>query len=246
MDIEAQEAAPETVQETQEPSSNSLLNESEPLGEGEYFLSNGVKGSGDMPEWYQASRYKSVADQAKAYTELEKKFGGFTGAPKDGYKGPEGIDGEDALYKEFLSYATETNMSQKAFDKGFALLQAQMGVNESVTIEGEMAKLGENAEGRISHINQYISNNLKGEAAERVKEMVTDARSVELIEALIGATAQPNLPKDSEGSVGMSKDELDSLMFAKDEHGNFKRSIDPAYEKKVQKALESYANQLQR
>ena len=64
----------------------SLVDAAEPtLGEGEFFLSEGIKGVGDLPEWYKADKYKSIAEQAKAYTELEKKFGGFTGAPKDGY-----------------------------------------------------------------------------------------------------------------------------------------------------------------
>ena len=58
----------------------SLVDAAEPtLGEGEFFLSEGIKGVGDLPEWYKADKYKSVAEQAKAYTELEKKFGGFTG-----------------------------------------------------------------------------------------------------------------------------------------------------------------------
>ena len=52
-----------------------------------------------MPEWYKADKYKSVAEQAKAYTELEKKFGGFTGAPKDGYSVVEGVEQDDALWQ---------------------------------------------------------------------------------------------------------------------------------------------------
>ena len=74
----------------------SLVDAAEPtLGEGEFFLSEGIKGVGDLPEWYKADKYKSVAEQAKAYTELEKKFGGFTGAPKDGYSIVEGVEAEE-------------------------------------------------------------------------------------------------------------------------------------------------------
>tara|TARA_R110002096_G_scaffold187462_1_gene366846 strand:+ start:4345 stop:4605 length:261 start_codon:yes stop_codon:yes gene_type:complete len=83
-----EQAAPE------ETTSDTLLDQASPtLSEGEYFLSDGIKGSGETPDWYKADRYASVAEQAKAYTELEKKFGGFKGAPKDGYSGPEGIEG---------------------------------------------------------------------------------------------------------------------------------------------------------
>lgn len=70
----------------EETTSDTLLDPSAPtLSEGEYFLSDGIKGTGDVPEWYIADKYKSVSEQAKAYTELEKKFGGFKGSPKDGY-----------------------------------------------------------------------------------------------------------------------------------------------------------------
>ena len=104
--IEEQAAPEEAVSET-------LLDASTPeLNEGEYFLSDGIKGTGDTPEWYKSDKYKSVAEQAKAYTELEKKFGGFTGAPKDGYAGPEGIEPDDALLQELTEFANKTGMSQ--------------------------------------------------------------------------------------------------------------------------------------
>jgi hypothetical protein len=102
-----EQAAPE------ETTSETLLDASTPeLNEGEYFLSDGIKGTGDTPEWYKGDKYKSVAEQAKAYTELEKKFGGFTGAPKDGYSGPEGIESDDALLQELTEFAEKTGMSQ--------------------------------------------------------------------------------------------------------------------------------------
>jgi len=117
------------------------------LGEGEYFLTEGIKGTGNTPEWFKADKYKSIADQAKAYTELEKRFGGFKGAPKDGYQAPEGIEADDALFAELKTFAEETNMSQDAFDRAWDLLQAQSEAVEEVSLEAEMAKLGDNATG---------------------------------------------------------------------------------------------------
>jgi len=64
------EAVENDTLESNEPTS--LVDAAEPtLSEGEYFLTEGIKGTGDTPEWYKAEKYKSVADQAKAYTELE-------------------------------------------------------------------------------------------------------------------------------------------------------------------------------
>jgi len=63
-----------TEQAAETSTGDTLLDSSAPtLGEGEYFLTDGIKGSGDSPEWYKADKYKSVAEQAKAYTELEKE-----------------------------------------------------------------------------------------------------------------------------------------------------------------------------
>ena len=101
----------------------SLVDAAEPqLGEGEYFLTDGIKGTGDRPEWYLSEKYKSVSDQAAAYNELSKKFGAFKGAPKDGYSMPEGIDQEDELMQELVGFANESNMSQDYFNKAWELL----------------------------------------------------------------------------------------------------------------------------
>ena len=112
---------------TQNDTLTSLVDAADPqLSEGEYFLTEGIKGTGDTPEWFKADKYKSIADQAKAYTELEKRFGGFKGAPKDGYQAPEGIEADDALFAELKTFAEETNMSQDAFDRAWEILQLWM------------------------------------------------------------------------------------------------------------------------
>ena len=113
------------------------------LGEGEYFLTEGIKGSGDAPEWYRADKYKSIADQAKGYNEIEKRLGGFKGSPKDGYQSPEGVEENDALLDELKTFAQETNMSQDAFSRAWELLATQSNVAQEVSVEAEMAKLGE-------------------------------------------------------------------------------------------------------
>ena len=44
-----------------------LSDNSNELGEGEFFLSEGIKGTGDKPDWYVSDKYKTIADQAQAY-----------------------------------------------------------------------------------------------------------------------------------------------------------------------------------
>ena len=78
--IEATEGAETTVIEENKPG---------------YLFADGVVGEGDAPEWFKADKYKTVSDQAKAYVELESKFGGFKGAPKEGKYEVEGFNFDD-------------------------------------------------------------------------------------------------------------------------------------------------------
>ena len=234
--LDENQAAPETT------TSDTLLDASSPtLSEGEYFLSDGIKGSGDTPDWYKGDKYKSVAEQAKAYTELEKKFGGFTGAPKDGYSGPEGIEGDDALLQELTEFATKTNMSQEAFGDAWELLSAQGQAVEQVTQEQEIASLGDNAQERIKNVEGYLKNNLDAEVYEEVRNLVTDARSIQLVEHLVRATAPARLPIDGgDHPTGMTWGDIEAEMFKKNDNGQLLRSIDSNHEAKIQKMMQEF------
>tara|TARA_R110000803_G_scaffold49532_2_gene103082 strand:- start:2594 stop:3325 length:732 start_codon:yes stop_codon:yes gene_type:complete len=220
----------------------SLVDEATPeLGEGEYFLTEGIKGSGDAPEWYRADKYKSIADQARGYSELEKRFGGFKGAPKDGYQAPENVDEDDALYEELKTFAQDTNMSQDAFGRAWELLSTQTNVANEVSVEAEISKLGDNAQNRIKTVEQFMKNNLDAETYDKVRHGVNTAESVELIEALINATSPAKLPID--GYVqpgGVTWEAIESLMFEKDENGHLKRSVDRSHEAKIQKMMQEF------
>ena len=239
--IEENQAAPATT------TSDTLLDASTPtLSEGEYFLSDGIKGSGDTPDWYKGDKYKSVAEQAKAYTELEKKFGGFTGAPKDGYSGPEGIESDDALLQELTEFATKTNMSQEAFGDAWELLSAQGQAVEQVSQEQEIASLGDNAQERIKNVEGYLKNNLDADVYEEVRSLVTDARSIQLVEHMVRATAPARLPIDGgDHPSGMTWADVESEMFKKNEKGQLLRSIDSNHEAKIQKMMQDFGGDRQ-
>lgn len=228
--------------EVQETTSDTLLDNAEPtLGENEYFLAEGIKGTGETPEWYKADKYQSVAEQAKAYTELEKKFGGFKGAPKDGYSIPEGVEQDDALLAELTEFAKDTNMSQEAYSRAWELLTAQEQAVEEVSAEQEMAKLGDNATQRLKNVEGFLKNNLDADTYTQVQDLVTTAESVQLIEAIVKATAPAKLPiEGGEHPQGLTWADVEAEMFKKHENGQFLRSIDPNHERKVQQMLASF------
>lgn len=220
----------------------SLVDAAEPtLAEGEYFLSDNVKGVGEMPEWYKADKYKSVAEQARAYTELEKKFGGFTGAPKDGYELYEGVEEGDELWAELVQFGTDNNMNQNALHQAWELLTAQEQALEQVSMEDEIAKLGQNAAERITTVEQYMKNNLDPEVYENVRYAVNSAESIILIEELMKSLRPAQLPID--GYIepgGIEWSDIEAEMFKKDEHGNLLRSVDRNHEAKIQRMMKEF------
>ena len=221
---------------------DTLLDQAAPeLGEGEFFISDGIKGTGELPEWYKADKYASVSEQAKAYTELEKKFGGFTGAPKDGYALAEGVSKEDGMIEELFAFANESNMSQASFDKAYELLSAQSVATEQVNIDQELSALGVNASGRIKSVEGFMKNNLDAETYEKVRYSVNSAATVELIESLISATAPKKLPIDGgESPEGLTWAAIETEMFKKDENGNLMRSVNRDHEAKIQAMMKQY------
>ena len=53
-----------------------------PGGVDPWSWNDSMPGSGEAPEWLNQGKYSNVEEQAKAYRELETRFGGFTGAPE--------------------------------------------------------------------------------------------------------------------------------------------------------------------
>ena len=237
-----QEDTMETEQAAPEVQGDTLLDQAQPsLEAGEYFLTDGIKGSGEAPEWYMAEKYKSVADQAKGYSELQKQFGGFKGSPKDGYTAPEGVESDDGLYKELTTFATKTNMSQDAFGEAWELLSTQGQVAEEYSQEAELSKLGDNAAERIKTVEGFMKNNLSAEVYEEARGLVNNAQAIQLVEMLVKATAPTKLPMDGgHNPEGLSWESIEVEMFKKDEHGQLLRSISAPHEQKIQKMMEAW------
>ena len=227
------------------PKSDTLLDQAQPtLEAGEYFLADGIKGTGDAPEWLNTEKYKSVAEQAKGYAELSKRFGGFKGAPKDGYTPPEGVEADDALYQELEAFATKTNMNGDAFQEAWELLSTQGEVAEEYNQEVELSKLGDNAQERIKTVEGFMKNNLDADTYEQARRLVTNADTIELVELLVKATAPTKLPL--EGGThpqGLTWSDVEHEMFKKDDNGNLLRSTNSSHEQKIQKMMATFEHQ---
>ena len=217
----------------------------------QWFYGENVPGSGDKPEWLM-EKYKTVEAQAKGYKELSSKLGAFTGAP-DEYKPVElskelqeigvNIKTDDPVYEKALEYAKSMNMSQEGLNT-MMNLYGEVIAAENAAIEQlkqeQLKALGQNAQIRLENLNKWANRNLDPEMFESFQGLATSADAVKTLERLVAMTR--NAPIDSQeakGTPGISKEEIDNLLFAKDENGN-RKMRDPEYAKMVNQKLDEY------
>lgn len=175
----------------------------------EWFFADGVAGEGARPVWLK-DKYKSVADQASAYSELEKKLGEFKGAPKDGYKFEEadGLNPEDPMLQKFLPKFKEMNMSQDAVK---TLINEWADYQKSavhVDVKEEIKKLGVEGEDMIAKTNQWMSNNLQPEVAETIKSWIHTAEDMRALNALRAFQPLSRSPGVSDMQAAVSYESL--------------------------------------
>jgi hypothetical protein len=206
-----------------------------------WAYAEGINGDGEKPEWFKDSKYKSVADQAKAYTDLESKLGAFTGAPEEyEVSMPEGIDGEfvegDPLMSEFQEWAKNNQVNQGAFtDLVHMFVRNEQGAyaKEQQDIELELSALGDNAKQRIQNMNDFAKANLSEEHYQGLLAATTSAQAVEAVEALIAMTRAPKIPTtDAEVDTGISHSDLKARM------ADPRYQSDPEFRKETSKLYE--------
>ena len=226
----------------------------EPASESSWLWGDEVPGTGDAPDWFNSAKYKSVAEQAKAYPELEKRFGSFTGAPKEyavpeaselakDIDLPEGVDfnlsPDDPLLKTFSEQAREMGINQEGFNK-LVGLYVQQQVNDyaaTMTSAAEQKQLlGANADERLENITKWAQANMDNELYQKLEESLTTAAAVEVVEHLINKSRNTPLPNaaDVTPRPAMTKADYDEAMGKKDEKGNLLFFTDPAYRAKVE------------
>lgn len=236
------------------PKPETAANQDEP----EWFLYEGVKGVGKPPEWYKADKYKTVAAQAKAHTDLEKRFGAFTGAPENGVyeiKLPENLDGsldvEHPLLKGLQTWAAEKQMSQEGFTEAITML-AEYEASLVPDISVIKAEVGENADARIAAVASWGKANLKPDEFETLREATSGQNAAAVfktIEAVVAKSRQVRLPKPGEDVVAAQPGGEAAINAAQAKIGPDGKRLyetDAAYRAKVEKMRFEYYNSAQK
>jgi hypothetical protein len=212
-----------------------------------WVLAEGVLGTGPKPEWFKGDKYVTVADQAKAYVDLEKRFGSFVGAPKEGKydnKLPEGaaveLVGDHPLLGTFSKWAGENQLSQKGYTELLGML-AEYEAQHVVDPAAVKTQIGENADARINAVAQWGKANLDADGYEALRVAVSGpqaAAAFKVLEAAIAKSVQPSLPKPGAdvpaGGNASAQAEIDKLMQERLPNGKLRFFEDPKFRKQVE------------
>ncbi len=229
---------------TTEPGSEASTETTTSTEEGGFLFADGVVGEGEAPEWFKSKKYKTVADQAQAYTELESKFGAFTGAPKDGVYEIEGINFEDnPLMGTVADWGKEMQLSPEGLEslvvKVGELAQKQQDEDKAAALEA----LGEQGETRLRALGEWGKNNLAPEEFKQFQGLAQTAGHVEILEKLIGMTKNSKLVDKSQVASPKTADTeaaLKAQYTATNDKGQRLMDVDPAYKAKVNKAMKDF------
>lgn len=221
------------------------------------MVSNTDTGTAERPEnvpdkfWDSETNTVKHDDVLKSYSELEKKFGSFTGAP-DEYvaalsdeikeQGVELID-DDPMIEQAKAFAKEAGMNQEGFGKminlyAMAKLAESKATEESLT--ADIASLGDNADRRLNNLTQWANKNLPADLIEGFKDLAVSADAVQALEQIVSLTRNAAVQvNEATASPSVTEEELKAVQFAVDEHGNRLINIDKDHKAKFKRMQEA-------
>lgn len=201
-----------------------------------WFWDENTPGHGERPQ-FLPEKYKSVADVAKAYKELESRLGT---APKeyDFSKGESWMEPDYEPFHHMADFAKSKHVPQDVMDKMLETVGLYLDEFRTDMTE-EKAKLGENATQRLQTLNNWAKSNLSEKAFATLSASMRSADAIEALEEIRNrminnSTIVPggNAPL---GNGGMTLEEYRSELNA-----NFaKYKTDPAYRKDMERKLEN-------
>jgi hypothetical protein len=209
--------------------------------ESTWSYAEGVAGTGEKPEYFKSDKYKTLADQAKAYIDAESRLGGFTGAPSDGYKLNEGIeaDANNPLFKGLTEIGAKYNMNNDMYNDIISMYNKQTANDAAAYREAQLKELGDDGQTRIKNINDWVNANVPADFKENFLNWSQSAKDIQALETLIGMTKGQKVgdPSVSKQTAAFTEEGLKELQFAKNERGQRLMSVDPAHAKKVREYI---------
>lgn len=169
-----------------------------PVDTPKWFIDEGVPGVGDRPEWL-GEKFKSAADLAKSYNELEKRVG--TAPETYDLSKSRYIDPEFASFKDLQDYAKSKRVPQDVMDKMIESVDKYLDEFSTDQAE-EYKKLGENSTERLKTLDNWTKANFSKESYEALSSSVRTADGIKALEEVRAKLMSSNsmVPNGNEGS----------------------------------------------
>jgi hypothetical protein len=204
--------------------------------EPEWYWDENTPGEGERPD-FLPDKFKSVADAAKSYSELEKKLGSV---PSDyDLSEADWIDQDSEKISGLKEIAKKHHMSQQAFKDMLDGVNSYLS-DFDVDIEKEKAKLGDNIEERLGKLDNWAKSNLSEKAYNAIADSLDTADKIqaleEIREKMIGDTT--NIPTGNESTSETMEDlqnELALNMAKYKTDSKYRRDIENRMEKVLSK-----------
>lgn len=199
-----------------------------------WFIDEGIPGVGNRPDWLP-DKFKSAADLARSYSELERKFG--TPAQDYDFSKSKFMDPDYAPFQELRQAAKDKRVPVEFLDKMVESLDKY--VDEfSTDYEAELKKLGDNAKDRVTVLDNWAKANLSKDSYEALTSNLKSADAIKALEELRGKmmNSNPMVPPGNE-SASHNAASLDDIK--KELELNLEKyKTDQAYRKDITARLE--------
>lgn len=204
-----------------------------------WWIDEGIPGIGEKPAWL-GEKFKSVADLATSYNELEKRVG--TVPDHYDFSKSKSLDPEYAAIKEFQEFARSKRVPQDVMDKMIDAIDKYHS-EFATDMQAEMAALGENAKERLTVLTNWAQANLSKDSFEALTMELRSANSIKAMEELRSKlmSNQTTIPNgNQDGASGAP-----TLAEVQEELNNNlpKYKTDPKYRQDITRRLEAASKQ---
>lgn len=164
-----------------------------------WFIDEGIAGVGDRPQWLP-EKFKSAADLAKSYHELEKKFG--TAPDEYDISNSKFFDAEYQPFQDFLQLAKEKRVPKDVIDKMVDSLDKYMD-EFSIDYSEEAKQLGDNAAERLKTLDNWAQANLSRDAYDALTSNLKSAGAIKALEELRSKmmSGTPQIPSGNDAAA---------------------------------------------
>jgi len=163
------------------------------INEPAWYLDDNTPGQGARPDWLP-TKYRKASDVGRAYSELEKRLGGFTGAPDKYDVASLEIDETDPTIQTLMEVGKKHNMNQEVFQDVVGRLMSVQEVQEQAHLDDQLKKMGKDGERMLTEYKNWTKDYLQPEEREVVTNWVKTAEDLQVFNTMMAHTHMSKVP----------------------------------------------------